>query len=99
MGNDFQQARAGVLLKQRIELFRQAIPWPKPQGLNAFHESTDTYAIVKGLVAISSIYNSARISIAQLTVQRREEYPREILFERLAMPTLPLKKAYRFIWV
>jgi hypothetical protein len=72
-------------------------------GLNlkayAFHESTDTYTFVKGLVAISSIHDSARISIPRLTVQRREEYPREISFEGPAMPTLPLKKAYRFIWV
>lgn len=99
MGNNFQQARAGVLLRQGIELYRRAVPWPKPQGSNAFHKSADTYPIVKGLVAIPSIHDSARISIPQLTVQWREEYPREISFERLAMPTSPLKKAYRFIWV
>jgi hypothetical protein len=60
-------------------------------GLNlkayAFHESTDTYMFVKGLVVITSIHDNARISIPQLTVQRREGYPREISFEGLVVPT------------
>jgi hypothetical protein len=60
-------------------------------GLNlkayAFHESTDTYTFVKGLVVITSIHDIARISIPQLTVQRREGYPSEISFEGLVVPT------------
>ncbi|KAH8144500.1 uncharacterized protein LAJ45_11475 [Morchella importuna] len=45
-------------------------------GLNlkanyAFHESTETYTSVKGWVVVTSIQDSARISIPRLTVQRR----------------------------
>lgn len=60
-------------------------------GLNlkdyAFHESTDIYMFVKGLLVITGIKDSAPISIPRLTLQRREEYPYEISFEGLVMST------------
>jgi hypothetical protein len=37
----------------------------------AFQESTETYTSVKGWLVVTSIQDSARISILRLTVQRR----------------------------
>jgi ABC-type multidrug transport system ATPase subunit len=36
----------------------------------AFHESTETYTSVKDWLVVTSIQNSARISIMRLTIQR-----------------------------